>query len=229
MINTASQFFGTPPSGASCRNAGVEMLEVLNAADTITLRMVTKAFEFLMTPDTYSGGWSSGPSSRNMVTPISEFRYTIGTTQQNPSSAAQEVAIFPEDELVMVNPSQQVGYFSWSGVGDGGGCAGVNTLSGDTGGTHSVTLQRSCGAIGTWDGGYYAPVYFREGTCYKSGQLLGACAAAISTGTSSNSSFVLKQGGLANGSLYHHYLAVSGGELATEPNNQWPNLPHIQC
>lgn len=218
MINTASQFFGNPTSGSSCTGAGVSMLEVLNAADTVTLRMVTKAMEFLMTPDAYSGGWGNTVTyPRNLATPIIEFRYTIGTTQQNPTSAAQEVAIFPEDELVMVNPIQQVGYYKWSGVGDGGGCVGVNTLSSDTGGTHSLAIQRSCGAVGTWDGGYYAPVYFREGTCYRSGQLLGACAAAISMSTSSTSSFLLKQSDFVNGALYHHYLAVIGGELSTDP------------
>lgn len=199
LVNTASQFW----ADANCSGN----FEQLNAADTLTLRMVTKAMDFIMTPPQTQGA----PGRRS----VAEWRYPIGVTLKT-GDAASEVPVFPEDELVMVNPVTPLGKWQWSGVPDGGGCANGATgqLSSDAGGTHDVTLARACGLVGTWDGGYTAPVYRREGTCYRTGHMLGACAAAINLGTKA---FTLKRGDFVNGSFYRHYLSPTGGEVASDP------------
>jgi hypothetical protein len=170
--------------------------------------MVTKAMEFIITQP----GAQGVPGGQS----VTEWRYPIGVTQNAPD-AASEVAVFPEDLLVMVNPVTPLGKWHWSGLYDGGGCANNGTigqLAPDTGGTHDVTLARACGTIGNWDGGYPAPVYRREGTCYKQGTLLGPCAAAINLGTLP---FTLHKADFTNGSRYRHYLALTGGELPIDP------------
>jgi hypothetical protein len=200
LVNTASQLWSDP----NCKGN----LEQLNAADTLTLRMVTKAMEFIMSPPNAQG--TPGGQA------ITEWRYPIGVTTQA-ADVASEVPVFPEDLLVMVNPVTPLRKWQWSGSYDGGGCANNGTtgqLAPDTGGTHDVTLARACGTVGTWDGGYPAPVYYREGTCYKQGTLLGPCGAAIDLGTKS---LTLHKSDFVNGARYHHYLAPTGGELPADP------------
>jgi hypothetical protein len=198
LVNTASLFW----ADANCTGN----IDQLNASDTLTLRMVTKAMEFIMARP----GTQGAPGKPS----IAEWRYPIGVTL-NTADAASEVPVFPEDELVMVNPITPLAKWHWSGVGDGGGCSNTTgQLSGDSGGTHDVALARACGLVGTWDGGYTAPVYRREGTCYRTGRMLGACAAAINLGSKA---FTLKRGDFVNGAYYKHYLAPTGGELPTDP------------
>ncbi|HZZ65035.1 MAG TPA: hypothetical protein VFE17_06040 [Candidatus Baltobacteraceae bacterium] len=199
LVNTASLFWADP----NCKGN----IDQLNAADTITLRMVTKAMEFILTKPGEQGA-AGAPT-------IAEFRYPAGVTLKT-SDAALEVPVFPEDTLVFVNPVTPLGKWQWSGVPDGGGCKNASTgvLSSDTGGTHDVTLARACGMAGTWDGGYTAPVYYREGTCYRQGVLLGFCAAVINLGTNA---FTIKSSDFVNGSSYARYLAPTGGELPVDP------------
>jgi hypothetical protein len=199
LVNTASLFW----ADANCKGN----IDQLNASDTLTLRMVTKAMDFIMTK----------PNSQGIpgAQAIAEWRYPIGVTT-GAADAASEVPVFPEDTLIMINPVTPLGRWQWSGLYDGGGCAVGTTgrLAPDSGGTHDVTLARACGSVGTWDGGYPAPVYYREGTCYRQGTMLGPCAAAINLGTAS---FTLKRADLVNGASYKHYLAPTGGELPTDP------------
>jgi hypothetical protein len=199
LVNTASLFWSDVHCAAN--------FEQLNASDTLALRIVSKAMEFIMTRPG-SQGAPGKPS-------VADWRYPIGVTL-NTADAASEVPVFPEDELVMVNPVTPLGKWQWSGVPDGGGCKNgtIGQLSSDTGGTHDVTLARACGLVGTWDGGYPAPVYRREGTCYRTGHILGACAAAINLGTKA---FTFKRGDFVDGVYYKHYLAPTGGELRTDP------------
>jgi len=125
FVNTASLFW----SDANCRGN----IEQLNAADTLTLRMVTKAMEFIVTPPSAQ----ASPSGQA----VTEWRYTIGTTTGS-STAASEVPAFPEDLLVMVAPSTPLRAWNWSGSYDGGGCSSVRgQLSADIGGTHDVTFR----------------------------------------------------------------------------------------
>lgn len=219
LVNTASLFW----SDANCKGS----IDQLNAADTITLRMVTKAMEFILSKPGAQGA-AGAPA-------VAEFRYPIGVTLKT-SDAALEVPVFPEDSLVFVNPVTPLGKWQWSGQADGGGCKNGSTgvLSSDTGGTHDVTLARACGTVGTWDGGYTAPVYYREGTCYRQGSLLGFCAAVINLGTNA---FTIKSSDFVNGASYARFLAPTGGELpvdavtggaicgATNCNGAWGTQP----
>ncbi len=200
LVNTASLFW----ADVNCSGN----IDQLNASDTVTIRMVTKALEFIMTKP----GSQGAPGAQA----IAEWRYPMGVTLGTPD-AASEVPVYPEDSLVMVNPITPLGKWQWSGQYDGGGCANNGTTgqrAPDIGGTHDVTLARACGLVGTWDGGYPAPVYYREGTCYRQGAMIGACAAAINLGTKP---FVLRRGDFINGAYYMHYLTPTGGELPADP------------
>jgi hypothetical protein len=162
--------------------------------------------EFILTRPGYHGSPAAAAGLPYDEYNIVEWRYNKGYS-------SSEQSIFPEDLLVMINPITPLSRFVWSGVGSGGGCGHSGMLSSDTGGTHDVTLARACGQVGAWDDAYM-PVYYREGTCYKQGTLLGACAGVLNTGTAD---FNLQQSDFVNGSLYHHYLSPTGGELHTDP------------
>jgi len=101
------------------------------------------------------------------------WHYTID--RGNPPT---QLAVFPQDQVVFKAPSTPFGEWHWGGTGNGTGCG-----AGSTGGSADVVAPGTCG-IGNDVNHFPVPIWIREGACYVSGTLYGACAVVVNpTGT----------------------------------------------
>jgi hypothetical protein len=197
-------------ANSGCNRTNVEMLEYTSDEVTyntnVNLRAYYKAATMILEPSDYDGQ----VGSRGVVT----WQYSTCILCSN------QLAIFPEDELVFVpDADDPLDSFTWGGTSDGNGCqAGA---SADSNGL--VPFAQDCGVSGQVDGGgYYSPVLVREGNCYVRGSNIGQCAAVIDTcynGTNGNGNCpVISVASLKTMYTYDHALSLSGAELTTDPN-----------